>query len=154
MKIVTNKARIWSTETITTDGGDVITIVGIEDGDDEMTDKEIIKAAKYCAGCVRQCDDCKLHEDHDCTNEFAKYIVNHNPTTITQEAAIDRLRELGWLQKHDKELTELNIRIGYDAAIIERADLAEIIEQVRKEHKRNTKPEWAIRLYDKFMESN
>ena len=101
----------------------------------EITDKEIIKAAKYCAGCVRQCDDCKLHEDHDCTNEFAKYIVNHNPTTITQEAAIDRLHELGWLQKHDKELTETNIRIGYDAAIMERANIAEVIERVRREHK-------------------
>lgn len=134
-----------------------------------MTDKEIIKAAKYCAGCVRQCDDCKLYEDHDCTNEFAEYIVNHNPTTITQEAAIDRLRELGWLQKHDKELTETNIRIGYDAAIMRRANVAEVIEQVRREHKRNTKnesdydnskendeaiPEWASGLYDKFMESN
>jgi hypothetical protein len=61
--------------------------------------------------------------------------VNHNPTTITQEAAIDRLHELGWLQEHDKELTETNIRIGYDAAIMERANIAEIIEQVRREHK-------------------
>lgn len=100
-----------------------------------MTEEEIIKAAKYCAGCVRQCDDCKLYENHDSTNEFAKYIVNHNPTTITREAAIDRLRELGWLQEHDKELTETNIRIGYDAAIMERASIAEVIEQVRREHK-------------------
>lgn len=59
----------------------------------------------------------------------------HNPTTITQEAAIARLRELGWLQEHDKVLTETYIRIGYDAAIMERASIAEAIEQVRREHK-------------------
>lgn len=149
----------------------IITNVGIEDGDDKMTDKEIIKAARYCKNggfCSLHCPFYEWSSGKmgiaSCLAEFCEFIIEKskqsdenicdNPTTITQEAAIDRLCELGWLQKHDKELTETNIRIGYDAAIMERADIAEVIQQVRKEHKQNTKPEWAIRLYDKFMESN
>ena len=148
-----------------------------------MTDKDIVKAAECCLNgfCSSDCPLIREYTSKEkgistCLAKFCEFIIEKskqpdenicdNPTTITQEAAIDRLHELGWLQKHDKELTETNIRIGYDAAIMRRANIAEVIEQVRREHKRNTKnesdydnskendeaiPEWASGLYDKFI---
>lgn len=119
-----------------------------------MTVKEIVKAAECCLRNSTFCPpECPFRSElpsrklgaTSCLAEFCEFIIEKrkqlegnicdNPTVITQEAAIDRLHELGWLQKHDKELTETNIRIGYDAAIMERATISEVIEQVRREHK-------------------
>lgn len=41
----------------------------------------------------------------DCAKMFKKAVDNAPTVDITEEQAIDKLHETGWMQKHDKEMT-------------------------------------------------
>ena len=52
----------------------------------------------------RPCSACKFHKENGCSKWDC--VFDTKPQGITDEQAIDHLRESGWMQAHDKALSE------------------------------------------------
>ena len=66
-----------------------------------LIDAEVLKEKwkEECCGCCENCSHCM-------TGLNCELIDNAPTVEITEEQAIDKLYETGWLIKHDKEMTE------------------------------------------------
>jgi hypothetical protein len=75
--------------------------------DGDLISREALKKALN-ANCDTLCPDKNTNWcEHCCPHNDFEDLIDNDPTVeLTEEQAIDKLHETGWLPRHDKEMTE------------------------------------------------